>query len=281
MVGTAELAALEYQAGKGRRQILSMVRAARSGHLGGSLSAIDILTAIYFRVLRIDPAHPEDPDRDRFVLSKGHATPAFYATLAARGYFPEDDLSTFRRLEGHLSGHAEMREVRGVDMSAGSLGQGLSAAVGMALAGRLDGRGYRVLALLGDGEIQEGQIWEAAMAAGHYRLANLVAIVDNNHLQIDGPVEQVMSPYPIAEKFAAFGWRVREVDGHDIAAVCEAIDGARGPEPTALVARTVKGKGISFMENVAAWHGSVPTEEQFEIAFREIESALEKLEERL
>ncbi|MDR1711608.1 MAG: transketolase [Propionibacteriaceae bacterium] len=269
---------LEKQAWLGRRSILEMVRASQSGHLGGSLSAIDILTVLYFEVLNVDPAHPDDPARDRFVLSKGHATPALYSTLSARGFIPEADLPRWRQLDSDLSGHAEMTKIPGVEMSTGSLGQGLSAAVGMALAARVDGLGYRVFALLGDGEIQEGQIWEAAMAAGHYKLANLVAFVDNNDLQIDGCVADVLSPYPIGAKFAAFGWQVSEIDGHDLDAIRQAVAaaGADG-KPTAIVAKTVKGKGVSFMENVAKWHGSVPDADLFDQAFAEVDSKIGEL----
>lgn len=277
MIDPMAVLELRRQGAVNRRQILSMVQTARSGHLGGSLSAIDILTTLYFHSLRVDPTSPDDPSRDRFVLSKGHASPALYTTLAARGFFPAEELAGFRKIEGNLSGHTEMRSVPGVDMSTGSLGQGLSAAVGMALAGRVDGQGYRVFAMLGDGEIQEGQIWEAAMAAGHYGLGNLIVFVDNNGLQIDGPVAEVMSPYPIPEKFAAFGWHTLEIDGHDVAAIVDAIDQHSEDAPTAIIASTTKGKGVSFMENNVAWHGSLPTAEQFELAFAEIDRELAEL----
>ena len=278
MTQQATLKALEIQACKNRRRAVSMVQNARSGHLGGSLSALDILTVLYFRVLRVYPANPADPTRDRFVLSKGHATPALYSTLAARGFLEDSELDGFRQLAGHLSGHTEMTKVAGVDMSAGSLGQGLSAAVGMALAARLDGLDYRTFALLGDGEIQEGQVWEAAMAAGHFGLDKLVAIVDNNGLQIDGSIEEVMSPYPIGAKFAAFGWDVREIDGHNYAEIEAAVTNTIAGKPTAVIATTIKGQGVSFMEGDVAWHGALPSPEQFEVALDELERHLRELE---
>ena len=227
-----------------------------------------------------DPKNPKDPDRDRFVLSKGHCTPTMYATLALKGYFPVEDLKTFRNVDSYLSGHVEMTKVPGVDMSAGSLGQGLSAAIGMALAGKVDKKDYRVYAALGDGEIQEGQIWEAAMAAGNYGLDNLTVFVDNNNLQIDGTIEEVMSPYPIDEKFRAFKWNVITIDGHDYAQIADAIDAAKEAKgrPTMIVAKTVKGKGVSFMENNVKFHGSTPTAEQFEQAFKELDAQIASLE---
>ncbi len=250
-----------------------MTAAAKSGHPGGSLSAADILAALYFRVLRVDPSRPGWPERDRFVLSKGHAAPALYAALAERGYFPVEELKTLRRIHSRLQGHPDMRKTPGVEASTGSLGQGLSMAGGMALAGRLDGCDWRVYALLGDGECEEGQVWEAAMAAAHYRLDNLTAFLDNNGLQIDGPIEQVMSPNPLNDKWRAFGWHVIEIDGHDFGQILGAVDEAKKTKgrPTMIVARTIKGKGCSFMENEAEWHGKAPSPEQAEQALRDLE----------
>ena len=271
---------LALQAAKIRRTALEAINAAQSGHVGGSFSVADILTVLYFEKMNIDPKNPKDPDRDRFVLSKGHCTPTMYATLALKGYFPVEDLKTFRNVDSYLSGHVEMTKVPGVDMSAGSLGQGLSAAIGMALAGKVDKKDYRVYAALGDGEIQEGQIWEAAMAAGNYGLDNLTVIVDNKNLQIDGTIEEVMSPYPIDEKFRAFKWNVITIDGHDYAQIADAIDAAKEAKgrPTMIVAKTVKGKGVSFMENNVKFHGSTPTAEQFEQAFKELDAQIASLE---
>ena len=270
---------LALQAAKIRRTALEAINAAQSGHVGGSFSVADILTVLYFKKMNIDPKNPKDPDRDRFVPSKGHCTPTMYATLALKGYFPVEDLKTFRNVDSYLSGHVEMTKVPGVDMSAGSLGQGLSAAIGMALAGKVDKKDYRVYAALGDGEIQEGQIWEAAMAAGNYGLDNLT-VFDNNNLQIDGTIEEVMSPYPIDEKFRAFKWNVITIDGHDYAQIADAIDAAKEAKgrPTMIVAKTVKGKGVSFMENNVKFHGSTPTAEQFEQAFKELDAQIASLE---
>ena len=267
---------LKRTAARARCLALDMVYRAASGHIGGSLSAMDILTELYFDELSIDPNRPADPDRDRFVLSKGHCTPALYPVLALRGYFPLERLQEFRRIDGQLSGHAEMKHVPGVDMSTGSLGQGLSAAVGMALAARLDGKDYRVYALMGDGEIEEGQIWEAAMSAAKYGLGNLCGVVDVNGLQIDGPTASVMPSEPLDEKFAAFGWNVVKCDGHDFAALAEAFRAARAckDKPTVILAKTVKGKGVSFMENQAGWHGKAPNGEQYETAKAELDAAL-------
>lgn len=258
---TAELAR---RARAVRRNIVSMVTAAKSGHPGGSLSAADILVTLYFAVLRVDPAAPAAPGRDRFVLSKGHAAPVLYATLAERGFFPHSELLTLRQIDSRLQGHPDMKLVPGVDMSTGSLGQGLSAANGMALACRLDGRDARVYALLGDGELQEGQVWEAAMLAAHYKLDNLTAFVDFNGLQIDGPIGEIMSPLPIPDKWRAFGWETIEIDGHDYAAIYGAIEQAKAVKgrPTVIVARTVKGKGVCDMENVCDWHGKAPSAEE-------------------
>lgn len=255
-----------------RRHIIRMIGEAGSGHPGGSLSAADIVTALFFHEMRLDPARPEWPDRDRFVLSKGHAAPLLYAALAERGYFPVEELTTLRKLGSRLQGHPDMRKLPGVEISTGSLGQGLSVANGMALAARLDGRDTRVYALLGDGEIQEGQVWEAAMAAAHYALENLVVFIDYNGLQIDGPVNEVMAPEPVPDKWRAFGWHVLEIDGHDFGQILAALAEARrnGGRPTAVVARTVKGKGVSFMEHGVDWHGVAPKGEQVEQALREL-----------
>lgn len=256
-----------------RKGIIKGVHSAKSGHPGGSLSAADIFTYLYFEEMNIDPADPKNPDRDRFVLSKGHVAPGYYATLAERGYFPKEDLTTLRKIGSHLQGHPCIAHTPGVDMSSGSLGQGISAAVGMALAAKLQNKDYRVYTLLGDGEIQEGQVWEASMLAGHRKLDNLVVIVDNNGLQIDGNIKDVCSPYPIADKFKAFNFNVVEIDGHDFDQIADAFKAARECKgmPTAIIAKTVKGKGVSFMENQAAWHGSAPNDEQFEIAMKDLE----------
>ncbi len=255
-----------------RRHIINMIHAAGSGHPGGSLSAADIVTTLYFREMRLDPEHPDWSDRDRFVLSKGHAAPVLYAALAERGYFPVEDLMTLRKLGSPLQGHPDMKKLPGVEMSTGSLGQGLSAANGMALAAKLDGRDYRVYVLLGDGELQEGQVWEAAMAAAHYGLDNLTAFVDFNGLQIDGPVTEVMSPLPLSEKWRAFGWEVIEIDGHDVEQIIEAVAKAKNVKgkPTVIIAETVKGKGVSFMEAQVDWHGTAPKDDQKEQAIAEL-----------
>lgn len=274
---------LRLMAARIRRSALEMVYRATSGHLGGSLSLCEILAVLYFRELRVDPAAPRDPDRDRFVLSKGHCTPALYSALALRGYFPEEELRSFRRLDGHMSGHAEMHHVKGVDMSTGSLGQGISAAVGMALAGKLDKKDYRVYAALGDGEIQEGQVWEAAMSAAHFGLDNLCAIVDNNNIQIDGAVDEIMSPYPIDGKFQSFGWNPIHCDGHDVADITAAFAAARAckDKPSVIIAHTVKGKGVSFMENSAAWHGNDPDAQQYAAAARELDEQIAAAEKEV
>ena len=271
---------LELTAAKGRRLGMEMVFRAASGHIGGSFSAMDILTELYFEEMRIDPAAPRAPGRDRFVLSKGHCTPALYSILALRGYFPEKDLELFRSIKGHMSGHPDMAHVPGVDMSTGSLGQGISAAVGMAIAGKLDGAPYRVYALLGDGEVEEGEVWEAAMSAAKYGLDNLCAIVDVNGLQIDGRTADVMPSEPLDAKFAAFNWHVIKVDGHDFDALRAAFAETRQVkgQPTVLIAKTVKGKGVSFMENDAGWHGKAPNAEQYEKAMAELNAAVKRLE---
>ena len=255
-----------------RRNIINMVTEANSGHPGGSLSAAEILTALYFRELNIDPANPTWPERDRFVLSKGHAAPVLFATLAERGFLPREELLTFRKINSRLQGHPDMKKAPGVDMSTGSLGQGISTSIGMALAGKLDKKDFRVYVLLGDGESQEGQVWEAAMAAGHYKLDNLVVFLDYNGLQIDGPCDTVMAVSPIADKFRAFGWNVVEIDGHSFPEIMTALDKARSTKgkPTMIVAKTVKGKGVSFMENEAGWHGAPPSREQAEKALAEL-----------
>lgn len=271
---------LELTAAKGRRLGMEMVFRAASGHIGGSFSAMDILTELYFEEMRIDPAAPRAPGRDRFVLSKGHCTPALYSILALRGYFPEKQLELFRSIEGHMSGHPDMVHVPGVDMSTGSLGQGLSAAVGMAIAGKMDSAAYRVYALMGDGEIEEGQIWEAAMSAAKYKLDNLCGIVDVNGLQIDGRTADVMPSEPLDAKFAAFGWNVIKADGHDFDSLRAALAAAKAEKgrPSVILAKTVKGKGVSFMENDPGWHGKAPNAEQYEQAMAELNAAVEKLE---
>ena len=276
-----QIHSLAVTAARARLLGLEMVHSAASGHIGGSYSAMDILTVLYNGVMNIDPQDPKAPGRDRFVLSKGHCTPALYPTLALRGYFPVEELKLFRSIDGHMSGHAEMHHVKGVDMSTGSLGQGISAAVGMALAGKLDGADYRVYTLLGDGEIEEGQVWEAAMSAAKFGLDNLCAIVDVNGLQIDGKTADVMPSEPLDQKFAAFGGNVIPCDGHDfndLEAAFAAAKAAKG-RPTVLLARTHKGHGVSFMEDNAGWHGKAPNDEQYEQAKAELEAALAKLEE--
>lgn len=274
---------LRLTAARARLMALDMVYNAQSGHPGGSLSAIDIVTLLYGEILRVDPKTPDDPDRDRFVLSKGHCTPALYPALAMKGYFPVEDLKTFRAMHSYLSGHPERGFIPGVDMTTGSLGQGISAAVGMALAGKMDGKSYRVYTLLGDGELDEGQVWEAAMSAAKFGLDNLCAIVDVNGLQIDGPTADVMPIEPLDDKFAAFGWHVVKCDGHDFnalrAAFAEAA--ATADKPTVILAKTVKGKGVSYMENNAGWHGKAPNEEQYHIARAELEAQLAALEKEV
>jgi len=258
-----ELSYYEDMARRVRIDIVKAVTLAGSGHPGGSLSAADIITALYFGEMNIDPEHPDMEGRDKFVLSKGHAVPAQYAALAERGYYPVSDMMTLRKLGSPFQGHGNMHKVPGIEMSTGSLGQGFSASVGMALANRLDGNGARVYTLLGDGEIQEGIVWEAAMAASHYGLSDLTAIVDWNGLQIDGRNEEVMTVAPIADKFKAFGWHVQEIDGHDFGQIFEALDNARAEKdkPSAIIAKTVKGKGVSYMEDQVGWHGKAPSKE--------------------
>lgn len=262
-----------------RKGIVTAVHSAKAGHPGGSLSAADIFTYLYFEEMNIDPQNPAKEDRDRFVLSKGHVAPGLYSALANRGYFPVSDLTTLRKLGSYLQGHPCMRHVPGVDMSSGSLGQGLSAAVGMALSARMDQKEYRVYALCGDGEIQEGQIWEAAMFAGHRKLDNLVVIVDNNGLQIDGSIDDVCSPNPIDQKFAAFNFEVIHADAHDFDSLRSAFEKAKKTKgkPTAIIAKSVKGKGVSYMENQASWHGTAPNDEQYAVAMEELQKAGEAL----
>ncbi|MFQ9514531.1 MAG: transketolase [Eubacterium sp.] len=262
-----------------RKSIIEEVHSAKSGHPGGSLSAADMMTYLYFEEMNVNPQQPKTPDRDRFVLSKGHVAPALYAVLAEKGFIPKEDLITLRKPTSYLQGHPDMKHTPGVDMSAGSLGQGLSTAVGMALSGKLDNDSYRVYAMLGDGEIEEGQIWEAAMFAGHRKLDNLVVIVDNNNLQIDGTVEEVCSPYPIDKKFAAFNFHTITIDGHNFDEIRSGLNEARDTKgmPTAIIMNTVKGKGVSFMENAVGWHGSAPNDEQFAAAMEELEKAGEAL----
>ena len=270
---------LALTAAKARLLGLDMVYRAASGHPGGSFSAMDLLTALYHNVMRIDPRTPQDPGRDRFVLSKGHCTPALYPTLALRGYFPLEELKLFRSVSGQMSGHAEMHHVRGVDMSTGSLGQGISAAIGMAMAGKLDGQGYRVYAMLGDGELEEGQVWEAAMSAAKFQLDNLCAIVDINGLQIDGPTSQVMPSEPLDRKWAAFGWHVIPCNGHDYADIQTAYAQAQSVsgQPSVILARTVKGKGVSYMENSVGWHGKAPDAQQYHQGRQELVDQITRL----
>ena len=262
-----------------RKGIVTAVHGAKAGHPGGSLSAADIFTYLYFEEMNIDPKDPKKADRDRFVLSKGHTAPGLYSTLANRGYFPVEDLKTLRHLGSYLQGHPCMQETPGVDMSSGSLGQGISAAVGMALAGKMDGKSYRTYTLLGDGEIQEGQVWEAAMFAGHRKLDNLVVIVDNNGLQIDGKIDDVCSPYPIDKKFEAFNFHVINIDGNDFDQIDAAFKEAKATKgmPTAIICKTVKGKGVSFMENNAGWHGKAPNDEEYATAMADLEKIGEEL----
>ena len=256
-----------------RKGIVTALHSAKAGHPGGSLSATEIFTYLYFEEMNVDPKDPKKADRDRFVLSKGHTAPGLYSTLAQKGFFPKEDLVTLRHTGSYLQGHPDMKHIPGIDMSSGSLGQGISAAVGMAIAGKLDNADYRVYTLLGDGEIQEGQVWEASMLAAHRKLDNLVVIVDNNNLQIDGTVEDVCSPYPIDEKFKAFNFHVININGNDFDEIDRAFAEAKSHkgEPTAIIAHTIKGKGVSFMEDKAGWHGKAPNEEEYKIAMEELE----------
>ena len=262
-----------------RKGIVTAVHSAKAGHPGGSLSAADIFTYLYFEEMNIDPKEPKKADRDRFVLSKGHTAPGLYSVLAQRGYFPVEDLKTLRHTGSYLQGHPDMKHIPGVDMSSGSLGQGISAAVGMAIAGKLDNADYRVYTLLGDGEIQEGQVWEAAMLAAHKKLDNLVVIVDNNNLQIDGAIDEVNSPYPIDKKFEAFNFHVINIDGNDFDQIDAAFKEAKTVKgcPTAIIAKTIKGKDVSFMENQAGWHGKAPNDEEYAVAMADLEKVGEAL----
>ncbi len=271
---------LQKTANEVRKGIVTAVHSAKAGHPGGSLSAADVFTYLYFEEMNVDPKNPKKADRDRFVLSKGHTAPGLYSALALKGFFPVEDLKTLRHIGSYLQGHPDMKHIPGIDMSSGSLGQGISAAVGMALSAKLSNDSYRVYTLLGDGEIQEGQVWEAAMFAGHRKLDNLVVIVDNNGLQIDGKVDDVCSPYPIGDKFKAFNFHVVEdVDAHDFDALKAAFDEAKATKgvPTAIILKSIKGKGVSFMENNAGWHGKAPNDEEYEKAMAELEKAGEAL----
>ena len=270
---------LQKVANEVRKGIITSVHAAKAGHPGGSLSAADIFTYLYFEEMNVDPKDPKKADRDRFVLSKGHTAPGLYSALAQKGSFPVEDLETLRHLGSYLQGHPDMKHIPGVDMSSGSLGQGISAAVGMAIAGKMDNADYRVYTLLGDGEIQEGQVWEASMMAGFRKLDNLVVIVDNNNLQIDGAIDEVCSPYPIDKKFEAFNFHVINIDGNDFDQIDAAFKEAKATKgmPTAIIAHTVKGKGVSFMENQVGWHGTAPNDEQYAVAMEELEKAGEAL----
>lgn len=270
---------LEKMANEIRKGVIVSTHSAKSGHPGGSLSATEIYAYLYFEEMNIDPTQPKKADRDRFVLSKGHAAPGYYATLANRGFFPVEDLKNLRHIGAYLQGHPDMKHTPGVDMSSGSLGQGISVAVGMAISAKLNNEDYRVYTLLGDGEIEEGQVWEAAMFAGHKKLDNLVVIIDNNNLQIDGTIDEVNSPYPIDKKFEAFNFHVINVDGNNFEQLDKAFKEARTVkgQPTAIIAKTVKGKGISFMENQVSWHGAAPNDEQYEMAMKELEKREEAL----
>ena len=261
---------------RARILIIDSIHRAKSGHPGGSLSCVDCLTKLYFDEMNIDPKNPSDPDRDRFVLSKGHCAPALYSVLAIRGFFPEEDMQLLRSIKAHMSGHPDMRHVPGVDMSTGSLGQGISTAVGMALAARYQGRTYRTYSILGDGEMEEGQVWEAVMAAAKWKLSNLCAIVDINGLQIDGKTDDVMPTSPLDSKFEAFGWNVIKADGHDFDSLSAAFDAAKNEKekPSVILMRTTKGKGVSFMENNAGWHGKAPDDAQYETAMNELKAQL-------
>ena len=270
---------LQKVANEVRKGIVTSVHAAKAGHPGGSLSAADIFTYLYFEEMNVDPKDPKKADRDRFVLSKGHTAPGLYSALAQKGYFPVEDLETLRHLGSYLQGHPDMKHIPGVDMSSGSLGQGISAAVGMAIAGKMDNADYRVYTLLGDGEIQEGQVWEASMMAGFRKLDNLVVIVDNNNLQIDGAIDEVCSQYPIDKKFEAFNFHVINIDGNDFDQIDAAFKEARATKgmPTAIIAHTVKGKGVSFMENQVGWHGTAPNDEQYAVAMEDLKKVGEAL----
>ena len=276
MINTANL---KLSAAKIRKMALEGIHSAKSGHPGGSLSAADILTYLYLSEMNIDPKNPKDPNRDRLVLSKGHAAPALYATLAECGFIPKEDIKTFRNAKSYLQGHPDMKGVSGVDMSTGSLGQGISAACGIALSGKLDKKDYRVFAILGDGECEEGQVWEAAMFAAHYKLDNLTVFLDFNHLQIDGNICDVMNPTPFDKKFEAFNWNVITIDGHNFDEIKSAVDKAKSIKgmPTVIIANTIKGKGVSYMENQAGWHGNAPSDEQYLAAIAELDEYIKSL----
>ena len=277
------LTELSIIANRVRKDALTAVYSAASGHPGGSLSIAEVLTLLYFEVMNIDPKNPRMEDRDRFVLSKGHTAPALYGVLAERGFFPVEDIPGFRHIDSYLQGHPDMNKVPGVDMSTGSLGQGVSAAGGMALAGKLDNKSYRVYSILGDGELEEGQVWEQAMFAAHYKLDNFTIFIDNNGLQIDGDISKVMNPNPIDKKFEAFGWHVVNADAHDFESLMAAIDEAKATkgQPTAVIMKSVKGKNVSFMENNPAWHGAAPKKEEYEKAIAELDAIIAELEASL
>ena len=274
-----QLLFLQKKAAQIRRLIIEGVYNAGSGHPGGSLSCADIMAYLYFDKMNVSPQKANDPDRDRFVLSKGHASPALYAALALKGYFPAEEIKTLRKLGSRLQGHPDMHTVPGVDMSTGSLGQGFSAACGMAKAAKITGRDYKVYTILGDGESQEGEVWEAAMFASHYKLDNLVAFLDFNKLQIDGDVRDVMDPTPLDEKFRAFGWEVRVIDGHDFEQIDSAVNAGNNGRPLMIICNTIKGKGVSYMENAVGWHGKAPKQPEYEIAVKELDAELEKFAE--
>jgi len=274
---------LELAAYKIRKHAIDGVHSAKSGHPGGSLSIADILSVLYFDEMNVYPEDSKNPDRDRFVLSKGHCAPALYGALAEKGFIPKEDITTLRKADSYLQGHPDMKHIPGVDMSTGSLGQGICAANGMALAAKLDGKSYRVYTILGDGEIEEGQVWEAAMFASHYKLDNLVAFVDFNGLQIDGDITKVMNPTPLDSKFESFGWNVIIIDGHNFDEIKSALAKAKEckGKPTMIIAKTVKGKGVSYMENQAGWHGNAPNDEQYAVAVKELEDKIAELEARV
>ncbi len=282
-MNTKRVTELAIIANRVRKNALTAVHSAQSGHPGGSLSIADLLTYLYFEEMRIDPADPQKPDRDRFVLSKGHTAPALYGVLAERGFFPVSDIPGFRHIDSYLQGHPDMHKVPGVDMSTGSLGQGVSVAGGMALAAKLDGASYRVYSVLGDGETEEGQVWEQAMFAAHYKLDNLTIFIDNNGLQIDGDIEKVMNPNPLDKKFEAFGWHVIVTDAHDFNALEAAVNEAKATKgvPTCVIMKSVKGKNVSFMENNPAWHGAAPNDEQYNQAIVELDAKIAELEASL
>ncbi len=279
MLDNKRITELKLTAANVRKHILTGTHAAKSGHPGGSLSIADVITLLYSEVMNVSPETAKDSDRDRFVLSKGHCAPALYGILAERGFFPKEDICTLRKAGSYLQGHPDMKSIPGVDMSSGSLGQGISAANGMALAGKIDKKDYRVYTILGDGELEEGQVWEAAMYASHYKLDNLTAFVDFNGLQIDGDISKVMSPLPIDKKFEAFGWNVILCDAHDFNQLSDAINKAKEvkEKPTVIILKSVKGKGVSFMENNAAWHGNAPNDEQYQQAMAEIDAEIERI----